>query len=33
VAVRHRKRGDLGPVPVEEFIKTVTDDISAKTAD
>jgi len=33
VAVRHRKRGDLGPVPVEEFIKTVTSDISSKTAD
>jgi threonyl-tRNA synthetase len=33
VAVRHRKRGDLGPVAVEDFIKTVTDDISAKTAD
>ncbi len=33
VAVRHRKRGDLGPVSVDDFIKTVTDDISAKTAD
>ena len=33
VAVRHRKRGDLGPVAVDDFIKTVTEDISAKTAD
>jgi len=33
VAVRHRKRGDLGPVAVEEFVKTVTAEIAAKTAD
>jgi threonyl-tRNA synthetase len=33
VAVRHRKRGDLGPVPVEEFLKTVTGDIANKIAD
>jgi threonyl-tRNA synthetase len=33
VAVRHRKRGDLGPVAVEEFLKTVTADITAKSAD
>jgi threonyl-tRNA synthetase len=33
VAVRHRKRGDLGPVPVEEFLKTVTADITNKIAD
>ena len=24
VAVRHRKRADLGPKPVEEFIQTIT---------
>jgi threonyl-tRNA synthetase len=33
VAVRHRKRGDLGPVALEEFLQTVTADISSKTAD
>jgi threonyl-tRNA synthetase len=33
VSVRHRKRADLGPVAVEDFIKTVTNDISSKTAD
>jgi len=33
VAVRHRKRGDLGPVAVEEFLKTVCAEIAAKTAD
>jgi threonyl-tRNA synthetase len=33
VAVRHRKRADLGPVPVEEFIRTITAEIAAKTAD
>jgi threonyl-tRNA synthetase len=33
VAVRHRKKGDLGPVPLEDFIKTVTEDITSKSAD
>ena len=33
VAVRHRKRADLGPVSVEEFLKTITAEIVAKTAD
>jgi threonyl-tRNA synthetase len=33
VAVRHRKRGDLGPTSVEEFIRTVTAEIAAKSAD
>ena len=31
VAVRHRKRGDLGPTSVEEFVRTVTAEIAAKT--
>jgi threonyl-tRNA synthetase len=33
VAVRHRKRGDLGPVAAEEFLKTIIAEIAAKTAD
>jgi threonyl-tRNA synthetase len=33
VAVRHRKRGDLGPTSVEEFIRTVTGEITAKSSD
>jgi len=33
VAVRHRKKGDLGPVPLEDFVKTVLGDISSKSAD
>jgi threonyl-tRNA synthetase len=33
VAVRHRKRGDLGPVSTEDFIRTVTAEIAAKTGD
>src|SRR5579863_5465911 len=33
VAVRHRKRGDLGPTSVEEFLKTVTAEIAAKSGD
>jgi threonyl-tRNA synthetase len=33
VAVRHRKRGDLGPVALEDFVKTITAEIGAKTAD
>jgi threonyl-tRNA synthetase len=33
VAVRHRKRADLGPTSVEAFIATITGEISAKTAD
>jgi threonyl-tRNA synthetase len=32
VAVRHRTRGDLGPTPVEDFLKTITAEIAAKTA-
>ncbi len=33
VAVRHRKRADLGPVAVDDFIATITAEIAAKTAD
>src|SRR5271155_3016857 len=33
VSVRHRKRGDLGPVSLEEFVRTVTAEISAKSSD
>jgi threonyl-tRNA synthetase len=33
VAVRHRKKGDLGPVPLEDFVKTVLGDITSKSAD
>jgi len=31
VAVRHRKRGDTGVVPVDEFLKTITAEIAEKT--
>jgi threonyl-tRNA synthetase len=30
VAVRHRKRGDLGPTSVEEFVRAITAEIAAK---
>jgi threonyl-tRNA synthetase len=33
VAVRHRKRGDLGPVSTGEFIRTISSDISLRVAD
>jgi len=33
VAVRHRKRGDLGPTSVEEFLRTITGEIASKSAD
>jgi len=33
VAVRHRKRADLGPTGIDEFLKTITAEIAAKTAD
>jgi threonyl-tRNA synthetase len=33
VAVRHRKRADLGPTSVDEFIRTITAEIAEKTAD
>jgi threonyl-tRNA synthetase len=33
VAVRHRKRADLGPTSIEEFIRTITAEISAKSAE
>jgi threonyl-tRNA synthetase len=33
VAVRHRKRADLGPVAVDDFIATITGEIAARTAD
>lgn len=33
VAVRHRKRADLGPVEVDTFIATITAEIAARTAD
>ncbi|HWF09706.1 MAG TPA: threonine--tRNA ligase [Bryobacteraceae bacterium] len=31
VAVRHRKRGDLGPTSVEEFVRAITAEIAAKS--
>jgi threonyl-tRNA synthetase len=31
VAVRHRKRGDLGAIPLDEFVAIVTAEIAAKT--
>jgi threonyl-tRNA synthetase len=33
VAVRHRKRGDLGPTNVDDFINTITAEIEAKSSD
>jgi threonyl-tRNA synthetase len=33
VAVRHRKRGDLGPIAVDDFLQTITTEIAARTAD
>ncbi len=33
VAVRHRKRGDLGPAPLHEFVKMITAEITAKSSD
>jgi threonyl-tRNA synthetase len=33
VAVRHRKRADLGPTSIEEFIRTILGEISTKSAD
>ena len=33
VAVRHRKRADLGPTSVEEFTRSITAEIAAKSAD
>ncbi len=33
VAVRHRKRGDLGPTSVEEFLRGIMGEIAAKSAD
>ncbi len=33
VAVRHRKRADLGPVNVDDFVKTITAEIDAKSSD
>jgi threonyl-tRNA synthetase len=33
VAVRHRKRADLGPASVEEFLKTITAEIAAKSTE
>src|SRR5580692_3135642 len=33
VAVRHRKRGDLGPTSAEEFLRTITSEIDAKSSD
>jgi threonyl-tRNA synthetase len=33
VAVRHRKRGDLGPVSVEDFVGTITREIASKSND
>ena len=31
VAVRHRKRGDLGPIPLDEFVAIITAEIAAKS--
>ena len=33
VAVRHRKRADLGAVPLDDFIATITKEIADKSAD
>jgi threonyl-tRNA synthetase len=33
VAVRHRRRADLGPVNVDDFVKTITAEIEAKSSD
>lgn len=33
VAVRHRKRGDLGPTSLEEFLRAIAAEITSKTAD
>ena len=33
VAVRHRKRADLGVTTLEEFLKTITAEIAAKSGD
>ena len=33
VAVRHRKRGDLGPTSVEEFTRTITAEIAARSTE
>jgi threonyl-tRNA synthetase len=33
VAVRHRKRADLGPASVDDFLKTITTEIAAKSSD
>ncbi len=33
VAVRHRKRGDLGPTSVEEFLRSITAEIASKTTE
>ena len=31
VAVRHRKRGDLGAIPLDEFVLAISAEIDAKT--
>jgi threonyl-tRNA synthetase len=31
VAVRHRKRGDLGPIPLDEFVTIVSAEIAARS--
>jgi threonyl-tRNA synthetase len=33
VAVRHRKRGDLGPIGLEDFTHTITAEIASRSAD
>ena len=33
VSVRHRKRADLGPTSVEEFIRNISAEIAAKSND
>jgi threonyl-tRNA synthetase len=33
VAVRHRRRGDLGPLNIEEFMRTISAEIADKLAD
>jgi len=33
VAVRHRKRADLGAIPLAEFVSTIQAEIAAKTSD
>ena len=33
VAVRHRKRGDLGPVALDQFLETIAAEIASKAGE